>query len=64
MNYVAAGDLAGSYLLHKMDGDQGQFDAKCAGGTCQSSMPQGSDILPADKRDVVRRWIAQGAQDN
>jgi hypothetical protein len=61
---VVPGDPARSYLLGKMDGDQCRFTAACVGGSCGSSMPSGSDVLPAATRDIVRRWIAQGAQDN
>ena len=65
MPFVTAGDPSKSFLLHKMDGDQCQFDAQCTGKDgCLQTMPQGSDALPADRRDIVRRWIAQGAQDN
>jgi len=64
MPLVTAGDPKTSYLMHKMDGDMCTLNAQCTGGDCQSSMPQGSDILPSVNRDVVRRWIAQGAQDN
>jgi hypothetical protein len=64
MPFVTVGDPSKSFLLHKMDGDQCQFAAQCTGGDCQQTMPQGSDALPADRRDIVRRWIAQGAQDN
>jgi len=64
MPLVTANDPSKSFLLRKMDGDQCLFDAQCTGGTCQTPMPQGSDILPTTSRDVVRRWIAQGAQNN
>ena len=64
MPLVTAGDPSKSYLMHKMDGDQCQFDAACAGG-CLAVMPSGlGHVLPAATRDVVRRWIAQGAQDD
>jgi hypothetical protein len=64
MPFVTVNDPSKSFLLHKMDGDECQYNAQCTGGDCQLSMPQGSDILPTTSRDVVRRWIAQGAQDN
>ncbi len=64
MPLVTASDPTNSFLLRKMDGDQCLFNAQCAGGDCNTSMPQGNDILPPASRDVVRRWIAQGAQNN
>lgn len=64
MAYVKPGDPKGSYLMRKMDGSQCVLDAQCTGGSCQLSMPRGEQPLPVETRDVVRRWIAQGAQDN
>ena len=64
MNFVTAGDPANSFIMHKMDGDQCTLDMKCTNGSCQSSMPQGDPTLPVANRDVIRRWIAQGAKDN
>jgi hypothetical protein len=64
MPYVKPGDLENSFLMHKMDGDQCRFDAQCSGGTCQTSMPQNLPLLDVTTRDVVRRWIAQGANDD
>ena len=61
---ITAGDPKNSYLMHKMDADQCTLNAACTGGDCLSSMPQGSDPLPPASRDVVRRWIAQGALEN
>ncbi len=64
MPLVTAGNPTMSYLMHKMDGDQCQYDAQCAGGTCLADMPNGGLSLPVTTRDIVRRWIAQGALDN
>lgn len=64
MPYVKPGDPRASYLMRKMDGSQCVLDAQCTGGSCQLSMPRGDQPLPVETRDVVRRWIAQGAQDN
>lgn len=61
MPFVTPGDPSQSYLMHKMDGDLCTLTCK---GSCLAPMPQGSPALPADKRLVVRRWIAQGAKDN
>ena len=70
MNLVTAGDPAQSFLMHKMDGDQCTLIAQCmvAGSyrpNCGVFMPyQAPAILDVDVRDVVRRWIGQGAQNN
>ncbi len=62
MKYVAAGDVANSFVLHKLDGSLCGLDAQCVGGSCGKSMPEGNDLLPQASRDTVRRWIAQGAK--
>ena len=65
MPFVTAKDPTKSYLMHKMDGDQCTLEAMCKKPEgCEGSMPQGSDVLPVASRDIVRRWIAQGALDN
>ena len=64
MSYVTAGDTSKSFLMHKMDGDQCLFDKECKGGSCGDSMPHRAKPLPAAERDIIRRWIAQGAADN
>lgn len=65
---VATGKPELSYVMHKMDGTQGTCaDAKCTAtkGQCDSPMPLGTDTpLPAAERDLVRRWIAQGAKND
>ncbi len=61
MAYVTPGDLAASFLMLKMDGAQCVQDLECTGGSCNGSMPDGADLLPVEQRDLVRRWIAQGA---
>jgi hypothetical protein len=61
MDIVKPGDPSASFLMHKMDNT-----LTCAAVTCDAAcgapMPLGSDAMPQDKRDVVRRWIAQGAK--
>jgi hypothetical protein len=73
MVLVAAADGGGdpgkSFLMHKMDGDQCVFAAACAAGDsgypmCGVSMPMASGLLDEPTRDLVRRWIAQGAKNN
>jgi hypothetical protein len=63
MKLVAAGDPAKSFLLHKLDGPSCDALACAASGTCGEQMPQGSALAPTE-RDVVRRWIAQGAKND
>jgi hypothetical protein len=65
MNYVTPHDPAHSFLMHKMDGDMCQFENDCsiipASPTpCGVVMPVPC-ALADDQRDIVRRWIAQGA---
>lgn len=64
MSFVTPGDPAHSYLMRKIDGDNCTLDKMCTDGTCQATMPQAGDLLPVEKRDIIRRWIAQGAQNN
>jgi hypothetical protein len=61
MPYVTAGEPGNSFLMHKMDADLCSLDAACSGGSCQRPMPYDVGVLPVDQRDIVRRWIAQGA---
>jgi hypothetical protein len=58
---VTPGDPSNSYLMHKLDADQCQFAAQCVAGDCLKPMPYDVGSLTTDKRDLVRRWIAQGA---
>ncbi|MEO8844867.1 MAG: hypothetical protein ABI704_25010 [Kofleriaceae bacterium] len=60
MPYVKPSDPANSYVMHKLDSDQCMFDTACTGGDCQHAMPF-DGTLPVETRDIVRRWIAQGA---
>jgi hypothetical protein len=64
MALVKAGEPENSFLMRKMDGDQCILDAQCVDGDCLTSMPQASPLLDVPARDVVRRWIAQGALDD
>jgi hypothetical protein len=63
MPYITAGDPQHSYVMHKLDGDQCMFADTCANQTCNDTMPRDGQ-LPVETRDIVRRWIAQGAQNN
>jgi len=64
MPFVTAGDPRQSYLMRKMDASQCAVDSTCTGGSCQGSMPKNEDSLDLPTRDIVRRWIAQGAKNN
>ena len=64
MNFVTPADTANSYLMHKMDGSQCKLDAQCKDASCQDSMPKNDVLLDPMTRDVVRRWISQGAQND
>jgi hypothetical protein len=65
MPYVTAGDPTQSYLMHKIDGDTCSLPG-CGpdGGLCDVTMPYTGALLTTDTRDIIRRWIAQGALDN
>jgi hypothetical protein len=69
--FVVPGDSKASFLMMKMDNTQGSLDAKCSdpdavlpAKSCGESMPQGDGLLPKADRDVVRKWIDQGAKNN
>jgi len=64
MPFVTPGDPRQSYLMRKMDGSQCALDGQCTGGSCKDSMPKNDDVLPLETRDIVRRWIAQGAKND
>lgn len=66
MNIITPGDPAHSFVLHKLDHTLDCSLLPCAATkSCGSTMPQGSEEpLPQDERDLIRRWIAQGAQNN
>jgi hypothetical protein len=70
MDIVAANDPDGSYMMHKLDQDQCLFASICnkqrntTFENCGNPMPYQNGILDGPTRDKVRRWIAQGAQNN
>ena len=64
MVYVKAGDARESYLMRKLDGSQCALNAQCTGSDCGDPMPRNDTALPVDTRDTIRRWIAQGANNN
>lgn len=73
LKVIAPGNPVGSFLLYKLDGDPGakaEEQVACSAlacaidQSCLSSMPLNGPALPADKRDTIRRWIAQGAKND
>jgi hypothetical protein len=64
MPYVTAGDPTKSYLMHKMDNDLCVYQTECVEANCMAPMPDNMQQLSATTRDVLRRWITQGAKDN
>ena len=64
MPFVTPGNPRESYLMHKVDGSQCSLDSQCTGGSCQGSMPRNTTLLDVPTRDIVRRWIAQGAKND
>lgn len=64
MSFVKAGDPRNSFLMRKIDASQCTLDAQCVDKTCGESMPRGEPQMPVETRDVIRRWIAQGAKND
>ena len=64
MRVISPGSPEKSFLMAKMDG-LCQADLACTNGDCGTIMPQtNTEPLAEDVRNTVRRWIAQGAEDN
>jgi hypothetical protein len=71
INVITPGDPSKSFLMYKLDGDPNATDQvsceklECAKDkSCLSAMPEGGPQLPSDKRNIIRRWIAQGAKND
>jgi hypothetical protein len=64
MPYVTPSMYEESYLMHKLDADQCYYDEQCVGHLCLAAMPNLGTTLPTGTRDIVRRWIFQGAMNN
>ena len=54
LNRVESGDPDSSYLIDKLEGTQ----------TVGSRMPQGGPFLDQETIDLIREWIANGAENN
>lgn len=63
MKIVEAGSPKTSFLMHKMDDTLECADVKCD-ASCGQAMPLGTPMLAETERDIVRRWIAQGAKND
>ncbi len=59
---VMAGDPDQSLLMHKLDGSHACIKIACLENDCGQRMPRGKAQLSAADRDIIRNWIAQGAQ--
>jgi hypothetical protein len=64
MKVIEPGNASQSFLLYKLDGVTCER-LTCLPDKCGVRMPQESKTpLPAAERDIIRRWIAQGAKNN
>ena len=69
MPIVDPGKPWNSFLMRKLDGCFTDIAGQCtpigtAPPPCGTGMPSpGDPLLPPDERDIVRRWIFQGAKD-
>ncbi|MDF2696022.1 MAG: hypothetical protein K0S65_4405 [Labilithrix sp.] len=67
--FVVPGKPAESMLMLKMDNEQEKLPSDCSSAR-RSEMPpgdppgSGDSLLEKADRDLVRRWITQGAKDN
>lgn len=71
MDLVEPGDPSKSFLMLKVDGCHNEAGLACkaqpkakSGAPCGDRMPQSSSVLCAEERDLIRRWIAQGAKND
>jgi hypothetical protein len=64
MKVIAPGSPATSFLMHKMDDSLECSELECTGGKCGLVMPYAGPRLEFAERDIVRRWIAQGAKND
>jgi hypothetical protein len=71
MNRITANDPEQSFLMLKLDGCHTTAGLTCTlqgssmpSDSCGQIMPPGGQSLCADERDLFRRWISQGAQNN
>jgi hypothetical protein len=55
-------DPAGSWLVHKVVGDNCLYTKSCKDKDCGDQMPQANDPLDPSDIDKIVRWIRQGAK--
>lgn len=63
MRVIVPGDAENSFMMAKLDGLCAS-NLACTNNDCGDTMPQLADLLKQDERDLIRRWIEQGAKDN
>ena len=61
MDRIEPGDPSLSFLMHKLDGTQTNFNAQCVGGSCGATMPLNQPQLTQGERVAIRLWITNGA---
>ena len=64
LSLIEPGKPDKSFLLYKLDGASCASLPCAAKKTCGASMPQSNPLLAEEKRDTIRRWIAQGAKND
>jgi hypothetical protein len=71
VSLVKPGDPELSFLLLKIEGCQSSVGLDCvkqagatSGDACGDKMPQGGRPICDNDRELLRTWIAQGAEDN
>lgn len=65
MNIVEPGDPQKSFMMHKVDDTLKCADIDgCSGANCGLRMPYGQPLIKEERRDLIRRWIAQGAKND
>lgn len=64
VRFVVPGNPDQSLFYLKMEGTQATLGSKCVGTQpCGVEMPPG-ELLPKEQRDLVRRWIENGAKND
>lgn len=64
VKFVVAGNPEQSFLYLKMEGRQASLGAKCTGTKpCGSEMPP-DELVPQAERDLVEKWIQNGAKND
>jgi hypothetical protein len=62
MPYVDPGNPAGSWLAHKIVGDQCMYTAQCKSKDCGDQMPAANEPLDDSDIQTILDWIRQGAK--